>query len=301
MLTHARTVAPRPDAVEADPVGRKLARLESKPALDIDEVDYEVRNPDAVRARLAAPLAYSQRVEAMVTGLSIETLLPRTSSTDGYIQRFLAVWTPDEQGHALALERLLVTLDIEPFPLPEDEPVPIHNRVAGLLGRMSRRMHETVELVYHSVGAMNERLAFSAYERMADILTELGEHGLSDTLLKPLRRDESAHLGYYRTAARDLRDRLDAWQIAVARNLITHTYSPVGAGEAKDKPAFGATLEALGENREIVDRVQVLAESLLSVDERRLRPFVQRSFERCSSSSLAFGELLGAGGRPSAG
>ena len=76
MLTQARPVAPRPDAPDVDPVGTKLARLEAKPALDIDEVDYDVRDPDAVRARLAAPLAYSQRVEAMVTGLSIETLLP---------------------------------------------------------------------------------------------------------------------------------------------------------------------------------------------------------------------------------
>jgi hypothetical protein len=268
-----------------DPVGAKLARLESKPSLVLDEVDYDLRDPDAVRARLAAPLAYSQRVEAMVTGLSIETLLPRTASGDGYINRFLAVWTPDEQGHALALDRLLQALDIEPFPLPEDEPVPIHNRLAGLLGSMSERMHETVELIYHSIGSMNERLAFSAYERMAETLTELGEHGLAETLLKPLRRDESAHLGYYRTAARDLRDRLDRWQLAVARFVITRTYSPVGAGDAKDKPAFGATLRSLGEHSEIVDRVQLLAESLLSVDERRLRPFVQRSFDRCLAAA----------------
>src|SRR5688572_13421651 len=144
---------------------------------------------------------------------------------------------------------------------------------------MSERVHETVELIYHSIGAMNERLAFSAYERMSEILTELGEHGLADTLLKPLRRDESAHLGYYRTVARELRDRLDPWQIAVARNVITHTYSPVGAGERKDKPAFAATLRSLGaggDPGDLVDRVQLIAESLLSVDERKLRPFVQR-------------------------
>jgi hypothetical protein len=281
MLTPVREVAPRTPTLEADPVATKLARLESKPSLDIDEVDYELRDPDAVRTRLAAPLAYSQRVEAMVTGLSIETLLPRTTGGDGYIHRFLRVWTPDEQGHALALDRLLVALDLEPFPLPRDEPVPIHNRLAGLLGTMSRRMHETVELVYHTIGAMNERLAFSAYERMSEILTELGEQGLVETLLKPLRRDESAHLGYYRTAARELRDRLDRWQIAVARNVITRTYAPVGAGDAEDKPAFAATLHALGDSRDLVDRVQLLAESLLSVDERRLRPFVQASFDRC--------------------
>lgn len=264
-----------------DPISDKLDRLEAKPPLALDAVDFEVRDPDAVRARLAAPLLYSQRVEAMVTGLSIETLLPRAAGEDGYIRRFLAIWEPDEQGHALALERLLRELDLEPTPLPAEEPVPLHNRLAGVLGSMSRRMHETVELIYHSVGAMNERLAFSAYERMSEVLSELGEAALVDTLMKPLRRDESAHLGYYRTAARDLRDRVDRWQLAGARAVITHTYSPVGAGASIDKPAFGATLAALGDSTDIVERVQHLAESLLSVEERRLPPFVARSFEAC--------------------
>ena len=95
---------------------------------------------------------------------------------------------------------------------------------------------------------MNERLAFSAYERMSEVLVELGEQALVETLMKPLRRDESAHLGYYRTAARDLRDRLDRWQLFVARNVIAHTYSPVGAGAPRDRPAFGATIRALGDS-----------------------------------------------------
>ena len=166
----------------------------------------------------------------MVTGLSIETLLPRAAGEDGYINRFLTVWKPDEQGHAIALERLLVVLDIEPFPLPQDEPVPLHNRLAGLLGTLSSRMHETVELIYHTIGAMNEKLAFSAYERMSDVLVELEEHALVDTLLQHLRRDESAHLGYYRTAARDLRDRLDHWQLTVARQRDRPHVLPGGSG-----------------------------------------------------------------------
>ena len=62
MLTHARPVASRRDAPEADAVGVKLARLEAKRPLDIDEVDYDLRDRDAVRRRLAAPLAYSKLV-----------------------------------------------------------------------------------------------------------------------------------------------------------------------------------------------------------------------------------------------
>jgi hypothetical protein len=267
-----------------DPIAAKLERLEAKAPLDLDRIDFSLRDRDAVRARLAAPLAYSQRVEAMVTGLSIETLLPRAMGERGYVNRFLTVWQPDEQGHARALERLLIELDLEPVPLPQDEPVPFHNRLAGLLGATSTRVHETVELIYHSVGAMNERLAFSAYERMSEVLVDLGEHGLVETLMQPLRRDESAHLGYYRTAARALRDRLDRWQLFVARCLIVHAYAPVGAGSAADKPAFAATLRALGDEAaadDLAARVQLLAESLLSVDERPLRPFVEASFRRC--------------------
>jgi hypothetical protein len=264
-----------------DPIVAKLERLEAKPSLVLDAVDYELRDRDAVRQRLAAPLTYSQRVEALVTGLSIETLLPRASRDDGYINRFLTVWEPDEQGHAVALERLLVALDLEATPLPRDAPVPLHNRLAGVLGTLSTRMHETVELIYHTIGAMNERLAFAAYERMALVLDTMGEHGLVQTLMNPLRRDESAHLGYYRTAAHDLRDRLDRWQLAAARAVITRTYAPVGAGGRPDKPAFAATVRSLGDDDELVERVQLLAESLLSVEERRLPPFVRASFDRC--------------------
>jgi hypothetical protein len=267
-----------------DPIDAKLERLEAKPRLALEDVDFSMRDRDAVRERLAAPLAYSQRVEAMVTGLSIETLLPRVTGGDGYINRFLAIWQPDEQGHARALARLLVELDLEPFPLPEHDPVPAHNRLAGLLGAASAKVHETVELVYHTIGAMNERLAFSAYERMSEVLMSLGESGLVETLMKPLRRDESAHLGYYRTAARDLRDRMDRWQLFVARTTITRTYAPVGAGSRADRPAFGATIRALGDGGDLVARVQLLAESLLSIDERPLRPFVQASFDRCRAA-----------------
>jgi len=264
-----------------DPIVAKLERLEAKPSLVLDAVDYDLRDRDAVRKRLAAPLTYSQRVEAMVTGLSIETLLPRASGDDGYINRFLTVWEPDEQGHAVALERLLTELGLEATPLPDDARVPLHNRLAGLLGTLSTRMHETVELIYHTIGAMNERLAFTAYERMGVTLDTMGEHGLVQTLMSPLRRDESAHLGYYRTAACDLRDRLDRWQLAAARAVITRTYAPVGAGGKLDKPAFAATVRSLGDDDELVARVQLLAESLLSVEERRLPPFVRTSFDRC--------------------
>src|SRR5690606_29545968 len=144
------------------------------------EIDFDLKDPARVGRRLGDALQYAQRVESLVTGLSIETLLPRVARGD-YVSRFLTIWQADEQGHSRALAHLLKLLGFEPEPDPVDEPVPLHNRRAGLLGQASLAVHRVVELVYHTVGAMNEKLAFTAYERMAVVLDDMGEHGLSDT------------------------------------------------------------------------------------------------------------------------
>ena len=269
-----------------DPIAAKLERLGGE-ALPRRSTTSTTTCATATRCATGWPRRSPTRSGSrrMVTGLSIETLLPRAAGDDGYINRFLTIWEPDEQGHALALERLLIELDLEPFPLPEDEPVPLHNRLAGLLGSASARVHETVELIYHTIGAMNERLAFSAYERMSEVLGELGEHGLVDTLMKPLRRDESAHLGYYRTAARDLRDRLDRWQLFVARERDhPHLRARRGGRAHGTGPPSAPPCGPSATAATLVDRVQLLAESLLSVDERPLAPFVQASFDRCAAA-----------------
>ena len=53
MLTQDPALEVRAEEPAADPIGAKLARLEAKPSLRLDDVDYDLRDPDAVRARLA--------------------------------------------------------------------------------------------------------------------------------------------------------------------------------------------------------------------------------------------------------
>jgi hypothetical protein len=194
------------------------------------------------------------------------------------------VWVPDETGHGRALELLLAHLGLPSYTTRRDDAVPLHNRVAGLLGRLVPHAYEVVSMAYHAIGAVNERLAAGAYTRMAAVAAELGETGLADTLLTPLRRDESGHLGYYRTYARQLRPRLAAWQMAVVRALIVRTYAPVGAGDAVDKAPFGrvvAQLEADPENPAIAHAVHGIAEELLARDGEALPPFVVASLREC--------------------
>jgi hypothetical protein len=269
---------------ETAPIELRLDRLEAKRSVDLDAVAGAVRrvsDPDQVRDRLGAALLYSQRVETEVAGMGIEVLLPH--SQNGLVGRFLKTWVPDEQRHGVAQEVLLEHLGLTSYVPRGQDVVPIHNRVAGTLTRQLPTARGIVEMAYHAIGAINERFAMEAYRQMADIMTELGEHEVVDTLMTPMRNDEAMHLAYYRTYARQLRNSLARWQLAVVRGLIVHTYAPVGAGADADKPPLGRAvlaLEADPENPAIAAQMQSIAEELLN-DGAELRPFVRRSLVEC--------------------
>lgn len=232
--------------------------------------------------RLGPAIRYAQRVEADVAGLSIETLLPY--ATGGHIGRFLQVWVPDESGHGVALDLLLQRIDVDKYLAASPDKVPPHNRVAGVLGRLSQHAYNIVSMMYHSIGAMNERLAMGAYTQMARTCGELGADELSEALFVPMRADEALHLGYYRTYALQLRQVLKRWQMAVVRSLIVHTYAPVGAGGKDDKAPFGEVLLLLEddpENPSIAATVQEIAQDLLARDEEPLPPFVHDQLRHC--------------------
>lgn len=286
---------PRRPALHREPnraIERRLVDLETKEPLDLDTVGRaieHIRRPEVLAERLADPLRYSQRVEAEVAGMGIEVLLPRAREDGDHIGRFLTVWVPDELGHAEALDRLLAHLEIEPARVGvEAGTVPLHNRVAGTLGRISSRAYEMVSHTYHVIGAVNERLALAAYTRMAEVTREVGETALASVLLAKLRRDESSHLGYYRTHARQLRARLAPWQRRAVRALVVHTYAPVGAGREEDKAPMGRVLTALEDdpdNPSIGDVVHDLAVDLLAEPGQELSPFVGRALRDCLDRS----------------
>jgi hypothetical protein len=268
-----------------EPIEQRLHVLETKTPLDFESVSAaiaRIRDPEKLRSRLGVAIRYSQRVEAEVGDLGIETLLPQ--ATDDYVGRFLSTWMPDELGHARAQDELLRALDLPVYESRPIDHVPFHNRVAGVLGNLSTHVYEVVSMIYHSVGAINERLAMGAYRQMTATMQELGEDELADVLMNPMRRDEAAHLGYYRTYAKQLRPRLRSWQLAIVRNVIVHTYAPVGAGKAHDKAPMGHALDAMQldpHDRVFGAAVEEIADELLAKPGRSLPPFVQNSLQRC--------------------
>ena len=278
----SRTALDGNEAIE-----RRCSALEHKNPLDLDAVDRaiaRIRDPQAVRERLGAPLLYAQRVEAEVAQLPIDVALPH--APDSFLGRFLRVWRPDEVGHGEAQERLLRSLDLEVSEAVTDDRLASH--IAGLLGRVSTQAHAMISMTYHVVGAMNEKLAMSAYQTMATVASEIGEQELADVLFSPMRKDESMHLGFYRTYARELGLELRPWQRRLVRALVVQTYAPVGARREKHKPSFGRTLLVLEQDPDdpsIAALTQAIAEDVLVDDGQTLPPFVRRAMVRCVASA----------------
>jgi hypothetical protein len=264
-------------------VDDRLAYVEAKAPLVFDDIDFTIRDPRWVTRALAAPLEYAQRVESVVAALGIETLMPRH---DERVQRFLVVWTADEVGHGLALAQLMRLLGLTPTP-ESDPTLPFHNHLVGAMGRMSSRVHEVVEAVWGTAGAMNEHLAMAAYARMDAMLRERNERALHETLFRRLRAHESAHKSFYAAYAVDVMAEMRPWQRRLVRLIVHHTYKPVGAGARRDRPAFARTVDALaGDEWEglLVTPVQQVAERLLN-EGREMDPFVRRAVLNCLSTA----------------
>ena len=144
-------------------------------------------------------------------------------------------------------------------------------------------MHEVVEAVWATAGTMNEHLAMTAYVRMDEILRDLDERALHETLFRTLRAHESAHKSFYSAYATDVMGRMQRWQRRLVRLIVQHTYMPVGAGSKRDRPAFARTVHALvGDDWDdrIVTPIQQIAERLLD-EGREMDPFVRRAVSEC--------------------
>ena len=248
-------------------IEHRIAVLSNKPRLDIGQIDFTVNNPELVSTELGATFQYFHRVEAEVAGLSLSVLLPNSPSH--YVDRFVNyAWTPDETLHGIAFGELLDVLGVDRPTVADQQRVPLHNRFVGVAGRLSQRTHEVVEMIYHTTGAVHEKLTFIGYQRLIDRLTAMGERALVATMMQPIIRDEAGHLGYYQLVVKQLKPNLAAWQQQLVRGVIRKTYAPVGAGANKDKPDFGATVQALaGDNVHRLARpIQELANSLLKIE-----------------------------------
>jgi hypothetical protein len=265
----------------------RVGRLEDDAPLSLDCVDLTVRNPARLRRKFDEIFTYIARVEGSVPQnvADIIALIPDLDEVD---RRFLAVWSGHELAHAATFEALRAELGLAPPPIapaPEASTVPPRPRTSfRIFGTAASLpwLADVFKLVYLARGAMHEHLTYDCYRQLGAQLSDLGEHALATTVCDPIRRQEAAHLGYYRLAASSQRRRLSALQMALARSISIRTYSPVGAASCGPERAGRVFAGLAGERRdEALDAVQSLADQLLGDVGRPLPPFVHDVMDHC--------------------
>ncbi len=283
----------------------RIGRLEDDPPIPLHSVDLSVRNPGPLRAGLAEIFAYIAAVESAVTRnvADITTLLPDLDDQD---HRFLAAWSAQELAHAAIFEALRAELGLR-TPVarangvqpdrPGSTPPRPSFRLFGLLSR-SRWLQDVFKLIYLSRGAMHEHMTYDCYRHLGAQFAALGEDALVRTVTEPIRRQEAAHLGYYRLAAATQRNRLGPAQVDLARRITVLTYQPVGAGEC-GKGSAGRVFRGLaGDNMDrVLDAVEAVAGELLGDGARPLPHFVHAAMDDCLGRTAGTGFATLAGTR----
>lgn len=234
------------ETVSQAKIAEHVQRLgELHPPINLDSVDFTVRDPSAVRERYGHVLEYLSRVELEVDRnvLELLVLLPDVDDTN---RTFYAdVWQPQELQHGLALDRLQQDLG-----LPAAEPDLELSARMRLLGKLAhlRPIQEIIRLLYFLTGASTERQAVLAYNTINRGLLEMDERAIADTLITPIKRQEPGHFAFYRMSATAMIQQgvLRPWQLFLARVLRGVSFAPVGANTKEQWADYGGVVRTLG-------------------------------------------------------
>jgi hypothetical protein len=266
----------------------RVARLEEDPPIALDTVDLTVRDPAPLRNRFEEIFGYIATVEGAVPQnvAEITTLLPDLDDED---HRFLAVWSAQELAHAAIFDSLRAELGlagtVDGRPVASVVPDPVRPRPSfrafGMLSA-SRWIQDVFKLLYLSRGAMHEHMTYDCYRHLGAHFASLGEDALVRTVTEPIRRQEAAHLGYYRLAATTQRARMSPAQVGLARWITVRSYTPVGAAPCGTGPTGRVFAGLAGDDMDaVLDAVEAVADQLLGDGTRPLPRFVHRSMTAC--------------------
>ena len=261
----------------------RVDRLEDDPPIALDSVDLTVRDPEPLRDRFEEIFRYIAVVEGSVPQnvAEITTLLP---DLDAQERRFLDVWSTQELAHAAVFDALRDELGLlAATPVVDDTGARPRAsfRAFGALSA-NRWLHDVFKLIYLSRGAMHEHMTYDCYRHLGGHFASLGEDALVRTVTEPIRRQEAAHLGYYRLAATLHRKRLSSAQVGLARWITVHTYTPVGTAPCGKGPTGRVFAGLAGDDMdEVLDAVEVVADQLLGDGVHPMPHFVHDAMDAC--------------------
>lgn len=234
------------------------------PPIDLDSVDYSVRNPVEFEARFGHVLDYMARVELEVDRnvLELTTMLPDPPEIDRIF--YADVWQPQEIRHGLILDALQVHLGRAPADADLDS-IGTKLKVLGALGHFGP-FQDVSRMIYYLTGMATERSAVLAYNFFHDGVMDMGETAVAKTVIGPIRRQEPGHYAFYQLSARALWAELALWQRFLVRIMRRLSFAPVGANNDKQKADFGDVMTTLG----ITERFEDFAEQITRVERELL-------------------------------
>jgi hypothetical protein len=263
---------------------------EEHPPIDLDSVDWTVRDPDALSARFGHVLDYMARVELEVDRnvLELVTMLPDPPEVDRHF--YADVWQPQEIRHGLILDELRTRMGRPPA-TPDRDTVSATLRVLGVLGHVDR-VQDVTRMLYYLTGMATERSAVLAYNLLHDGVAEMGESAVAETIVAPIRRQEPGHFAFYKMSAIGLAGQLAPWQLWLVRRLRQLSFAPVGANDDAQRADFGDVMEALGITDDLEDFTETIARverELLwaQADGMRVPPYVLAAFRDAAGRAAA--------------
>ena len=219
------------------------------------------------------------------------------------------MWHPQETHHGLILDRLQVELGRPPA-TPDLDSISLKLRILGGLAHLPA-FQDVVRMLYYLTGMATERSAVIAYNLLHDGVSALGETGIAETVVAPIKRQEPGHYAFYQLSARGLWGELAGWQRWLVRRMRSISFAPVGANNATQAADFGEVMTTLGMSDGIDDwaaRIARVETELLWARDRGLAvpAYVVRAFrdalERAAARPASdFGSLLAASGNLSGG
>jgi hypothetical protein len=191
--------------------------------LDFDSFRTDPLPPESLRS-----LRYMCEVEYH-TVCYLRDVLVTPSLRDREVTTFMTMWNREEFWHGEALAEVLarhdVTVDVDALTSKRvklgwrDKLSPIkQSALANLIGVDFVAVHMTW-------GAANEWSAVAAYKRLA----ALEGHPVLAELLQRIARQESRHVAFYATQARDRLSRSRKAR-TLTRLALTNSWGPVGSG-----------------------------------------------------------------------
>ncbi len=193
-----------------------------------DDIDFGAFRAEPLPAEVLRCLRYMHDVESH-TVCYLRDLLLTASHKDPRVTTFLTMWNYEEYWHGVAIGKVLDAHDEASGAAriaPMRERLAAKDRFAPLTHLLgSALLGEDFVAVHMSWGAVNEWSTATGYDRLA----ARAGHPVLTTLLGRIAKQESRHIAFYATEARERLAR-SAKARRVTRWALQHRWAPVGSG-----------------------------------------------------------------------